>query len=98
MQHFYNTLQLDFPEVQIEEEKAKTGDEIVLNIFKLNPYAELTPREVWAMTISQGHDYELTSVRRSINTLTKAGKLEKMGKEKQKVESKGVVNFTWRLK
>lgn len=98
LKHFHNTLELDFSEAQIEEERAKTGDAIVLALFSLNPNAEMTPREVFNLITHQGFNYELTSVRRSINTLTKSGLLEKMGRDKQKLESKGVVNFTWKLK
>jgi hypothetical protein len=96
MQHFHNTLRLNFPEVQIEEEKAKNGDAIVLALFSLNPNAEMTPREVFTMITHQGYNYELTSVRRSITNLTIAGKLEKL--DKQKKECKGTNNFLWRLK
>lgn len=96
MKHFHNTLQLDFNQVQVEEEKAKNGDEIVLALFSLNPNAEMTPREVFNLITHQGYSYELTSVRRSICNLTKQGILEKL--DKQKKECKGTNNFLWRLK
>lgn len=96
LKHFHNTLELDFSEAQIEEEKAKNGDSIVLALFSLNPNAEMTPRECFNLITHQGYSYELTSVRRSITNLTIAGKLEKL--DKQKKECKGTNNFLWRLK
>jgi hypothetical protein len=97
------THQLDFwhnsiallPSEKIGREKiALTQTEKILRFFQANPDKEFTPCEVW-QAVGYG-DMLLTSTRRSISNLTKAGDLVKTGNRRAGIY--GELNFTWTLK
>jgi hypothetical protein len=79
---YYNTTNETDKQLRDSRSKAKTQDEIILNVF--NTWREsdgLTPSEVEEILIHH-HDknWPLTSIRRAISTLTDAGKLTKTNK------------------
>lgn len=90
---FHNSIGL-LPSEKIGREKiALTQTEKILRFFEANPAKEFTPCEVWQAV---GYaDMLLTSIRRSISNLTKAGDLIKTTNRKAGIY--GELNYTWRL-
>jgi hypothetical protein len=72
---YYNTTNLSGPDLKKAIDKAKTQDEKVLLIFKNTEKRHLSPSQVW---VKFKNSPPITSIRRSINTLTKKGYLEKL--------------------
>lgn len=89
---FHNTIGLLPSEVIEREVKAISQAEIVLKIFKSNKYTDFTPSQIWILL---GQQWPLTSIRRSITNLTKAGDLVKTSNKRAGLY--GEMNFTWRL-
>ena len=73
--------------------RAQSQEEKVLAWFREHPAAEMTPFEVREEVLPA---CPITSVRRALTNLTKAGFLEKGGRCQQ--ERFGVGNRLWRLK
>ena len=92
IQGHHNTTNLSGPDLVIAEEKAKTQQEVILEIFKKHPDKEFTPLAVWRMTEKK---YIHTSVRRAMSNLADAGLLEKTNRKI--VEEHGSINYTWKL-
>lgn len=67
---FYNTTHLTGRDLRDAQSSAKKQDVLVLTIFR-GCNRELTPSEVWRMGQANGSDWLLTSVRRSMHTLTR---------------------------
>ena len=95
---FHNTIKADGQTLLDLNEKSLSGDSAIIELFKAGDMICMTPWEVHAKLKIFGYKYEITSVRRSITTLTKKGILEKLDKENQKDECKGVANNRWKLK
>lgn len=89
---FHNTIGLLPSEHREREKKAISQDEKILKFFKENPHADFTPSQVW---IQFGQQYPLTSIRRSITNLTKAGELVKTDNKRPGLF--GEANYTWKL-
>lgn len=94
MRGFFNTIKLRGKKLKKSKEKAKGQDETILSFFKLNSGLLFTPCEVHEMLYD--NNTPLTSVRRSISTLTSNGKLEQTAT--QKTGNYGVLNHCWTLK
>ena len=93
---YHNTLAHEGEQLRQYEAKAMTQDERILKWFRLDDAAwsngGLTPSYVHENFFSEA---PLTSVRRSINTLTKQGKLIKT--DEQRVGPYGRPETVWRL-
>lgn len=94
---FHNTLFL-LPGDHREEEKKNIGqNEKVLKFFQDSPNQDFTPTEVFVLF---GQQYPITSIRRAITDLTKAGDLEIVdGVRRQGLyPGRRGTNGVWRLK
>lgn len=69
---YYNTTQESGKELKTYREKAKTQDQRVLQLF--NKGSKLS-----ASLLHPAFNCPITSIRRSLNTLEKEGKIEKTG-------------------
>jgi hypothetical protein len=74
---YFNTTQLCGDALASARRDARKQDVLVLSIMR-GDCAPLTPSEVWRAGTEAGSDWLLTSVRRSMNTLTHEGLLRKM--------------------
>jgi hypothetical protein len=94
LEMFHNTIGL-LPSEKLGREKlALTQTEKILRFFHANPDKEFTPCEVWQAV---GYaDMLLTSIRRSMSNLVKAGELVKT--DNRKIGLYGEWNYTWKLK
>lgn len=70
---FFNTTNEVDPQLNVFCKKAESQDELVEELFNENPLQTYTPSEVWQTLIERGLNEKtpLTSIRRSMNTLTK---------------------------
>ena len=74
---YYNTNNetgLDLTESWI---KAAKQNDLILRLFMINPNEDFTPDEIHHLCETCNKSWPITSIRRSISTLTKAGKLTK---------------------
>ena len=78
---FYNTTALNGEALKQATHDAHHQDVLVLAIFK-GAQRAMTPSEVWIQGRDAGTGWLLTSVRRSINTLTRQGLLVKCEESK----------------
>ena len=94
---FFNTTSQRGSELLNSQAKATNQNEIILQIFKEYPTIKLTPFDVqYNVKRIYGKDYPITSVRRSLTTLTDKGDLIKS----DKATAKGiyrVANHSWKL-
>jgi len=75
---YYNTTNLDSDDLRTAKAKTMKQDDVILEIFEYHPEWSYTPGQVMHIASNNfGKRYPITSIRRSINTLTKAGKLHK---------------------
>jgi len=75
---FHNTLHLSQPELSLFEEKAIKQDDQILSIYKDREGKWYTPYEIQSILKGKtGKDIPITSCRRSISNLCKAGELLK---------------------
>jgi len=93
MKDFYKTVQMDRKELSERKEKAKSQQETVLNFFKKHPGSYFTPFEIWDYVFEKR--CPVTSVRRSMTNLEKAGYLIKTKEYKE--GDYGMKNHTWRF-
>ena len=83
---YYNTTNEEGLELLDSRTKALTQDELILEIYQIHEEHDidrdgLSPEIVrWTCEEFYGKDWPITSIRRSIHTLTKAGKLTKTNK------------------
>jgi hypothetical protein len=90
---FHNTINL-LPSEKVEREvKAVKQTEKILKIFQENRYSDFTPAEVY---LRFGQQIPLTSIRRAISDLTKAGDLVKTDTKRKGLFNE--INYTWKLK
>ena len=92
---YYNTIHETGREVKESHEKALKQDDIILKVFYLYPDQFYTPFDIQSILIdSYNKDYPITSIRRSINTLTNKDSLIKTSAKKQGLYGKN--NYCWR--
>lgn len=94
---FYNTTSLEGDALKVARRKAKNQDEIILGVFKKHYKYKLTPFDVNEALQGMLINYPITSIRRSINTLTKSGNLVKSEKAIRKCIY-AAPNHVWQLK
>ena len=75
------------------DQKAQSQEDKIYNWFLDHPTMEVTPFYIQARLMPKS---PITSVRRAITNLTKAGHLEKT--DKKVVEVYGISNYLWKLK
>lgn len=90
---FHNTTGLLPSEKWEREKKAMKQTDLVLEFFKQRPHNDYTPAQVWEQ--EQFKVYPLTSIRRAMSDLTKAGELVKT--DNKRTGAYGEVNYTWKL-
>lgn len=76
-QAYFNTTHLTGEALEAARRDARKQDVLVLSILR-GQIGPMTPSEVWRAGAEAGSDWLLTSVRRSMNTLTQDGLLRKM--------------------
>lgn len=79
---FWNTSHLHGEALQDARNKARHQDVLVLSILR-GAHDGMTPSEVWRAAREAGSDLLLTSVRRSMNTLTRDGQLAKLDRTRE---------------
>lgn len=92
MQHFFNTIHQSGTDLLQSEKKAKSQDETIVAFFERHPSLELTPFEVQENL--KWYNVPITSIRRSLNTLTNKGRLIKTDKKAKGIY--GMDNYKWR--
>lgn len=92
MTAFHNTVQLHGPTLHAAETRAQSQQERILDFFRRNPGRHFTPGEVFANLPCK---ILLTSVRRCMTDLTRAGYLEKT--KLRTPGAFGMNNYNWRL-
>ena len=89
---YYNTTSQNGPELKKMILKAGSQTEAILKFFQNHKESEFTP-----IAVNQYFPLMLiTSVRRSITTLTELGMIERT--ENKVMERHGAENYTWKLK
>ena len=91
---YYNTTGLKG--IELNETLVKTGkqDDIIREVFDRYPVIELTPFDVESILEDNGVKYPITSIRRSINTLTGKGMLKKTDNRKKGLYGRD--NYLWK--
>jgi hypothetical protein len=92
---FYNTIQLTGPDLKSAKDQTGGQNERILQIFREK--RKLTPLAAHRAYCSRFPEIPVTSVRRSINTLTGLNLLKMLDKSHQVKESYGKVNNVWEL-
>lgn len=100
VEHWYNTVNLEDLELLEAVRKCKNQENAVYSFFKKRPYHCFTPAAVLRFLIVLHPDVvkpgtPVTSIRRAITNLTKAGLLVKT--DDKIIEGYGVANHLWRL-
>jgi hypothetical protein len=90
---FYNTINLSGKELNKATGKAISLQDEVLEYFKSHPNAKLTPPMV--MTALGKPSVPLTSFRRAMTNLSKAGDLIKT--DEKAIGAYGLSNYLWKL-
>ena len=91
MNHYFDTTHVSKPEKAIRERRAMTQDDRVLEYFRYTSCGH-TQSQVHAEVLT---DAPLTSVRRAMSNLTKAGKLIKT--DKKMLGPFNHVEYVWEL-
>lgn len=82
---YFNTTNEVNPQLEVFHKKAESQDNVIETLFSENPLKAYTPSEVWQLLIKRGIigvNTPLTSIRRSMNTLTKKDLLIKTDTKK----------------
>lgn len=74
---YFNTTHLVGDALESAAREARKQDVLVLSILR-GSAVPMAPSEVWRVGAEAGSDWLLTSVRRSMNTLTREGLLRKL--------------------
>lgn len=93
MTKFYNTIHQQGEDLVQSEKKAKSQNEMILAFFEKHPNEEFSPPQIQE-ALSLYHT-PITSIRRSITTLTKDGKLIKTENQVKGIYDKP--NYKWRF-
>jgi hypothetical protein len=91
MTSYHNTTDLEGPELVSRQVKAVKQDDVVLDVFRRHGASLLSPEMVWNMT---GQSCPITSIRRAITNLTKAGHLVKT--DQKKLGMYGAKSYLWK--
>ena len=92
---YYNTVHETGEELSTSHKKVIKQDDIILRIFYLYPSQYYTPFDVQSILMdTYSKDYPITSIRRSINTLTNKEHLIKTSSQKQ--GKYGKKNYCWK--
>jgi len=75
---YYNTTNVRDKERAFYMNQAKTQDEFILQLFKQHDYQHLTPTQVLNMCEGYGKNWPITSIRRSLNTLSNSNSIIKL--------------------
>jgi len=90
---FFNTNNETGEELKRSRGNSWKQEEIILELFQDNPENDYTPFEV--MEILNMRNVPITSIRRAMNSLTKAGNLEKTSIQRK--GNYGKLNYCWKL-
>ena len=82
MDNYFNTTNESGEQLESNVQAAKNQTAAILAIFVNKPFRSFTPSEVFNEIFLVQDEMLLTSVRRAITTLTKAGKLTKLVKKR----------------
>lgn len=93
---FFNTTHQKGDELKASKFKAGQQNAEILALFTLYHYRSFTPAEIWNHFQNEGRHWPLTSIRRSISTLTNEGYL--VITPEMRMGNFGVKTSTWRLK
>ena len=91
---YFNTTYLQGEKLAERRRKAGSLEVVILNLFLAHPDRMMTPSEVWRV-VGSSKGWPLTSVRRAMTMLTKAGELVKT--EQTNEGSMGAPAHCWRL-
>lgn len=89
--NYYNTTNQSGSTLKDYSEKAMTQDDVIMSLFK-SKATLLSPSMILSMS---GMNCPITSIRRSVTNLTKAGKLEKT--DNQVLGLYGRPEYLWKL-
>ena len=92
---YYNTTSLQGPTLFDSIRTAINQDELILEYFRKYPDSLFSPCDIWKSLFPDGK-VPITSIRRSINTITKDGLLIKTDQYKNGIYGKKC--FMWKLK
>lgn len=92
LEFFHNTIQALPSEHREKEKKAINQNEKILELFKENKYTDFTPAEVF---LRFGQQIPLTSIRRAMSDLCKAGELVKTENKRKGIYNE--INHCWKL-
>lgn len=93
MQSYYNTNQLQGENLVLANSRAESLQDKIESLYEANP-GHKTPFEVQVLLFKMSYKYPLTSVRRALTNLSKAGKLFKSEKA-TKMGEYNSPNHTW---
>jgi len=88
---YYNTTRQKGEQLKVAWKKAKSQDDKVMEYFNINGKA--TPSEVWLHFNKYENNVPITSIRRSITTLTSYNMLSKTEKKREGVY--GRPEYVW---
>ena len=91
-ENFFQTTPLDNNQIKTMRQRVDKQDDIVLLVFQKRPGIELTP---WDVLRLSDLNCPITSIRRSMTTLTAKGLLEKTGDTQE--GAYGMPCHLWRL-
>jgi hypothetical protein len=93
---FFNTINLDGTGLTKAEARAAYQNVLIAAIFRANPEKRISPYQMQKILSARyGRNLLITSVRRSMTTLTDKGTLQKCGKEHQVISPYGEKEYTW---
>jgi Fe2+ or Zn2+ uptake regulation protein len=95
-EEYFNTTNLEGHRLKVATMKTGTQNRMILDIFRSHPDSLLTPFDVLNLFPWEKFNTPITSVRRSITTLTDMGYLYKTSVKREGVY--GADNYCWRLK
>lgn len=93
MSHYHNTTNEAPEQLKVFEMHAKKQEIIILDVFKKYGMI-LSPWKVYSICSSLGINYPITSIRRSITNLQRAGKLIKTSRKVKGVFGRN--EYMWR--
>lgn len=94
MESYYNTTKEKGEVLKFNIKKAKGQDNIIMGYFLKNPSQKRTPSELW-INLFDVSSTPLTSIRRSLTSLTNNGNLIKL--EEKRISPYGRSEHFWEL-